>query len=290
MTRAEPALQRFFFADEPCARASRFARGLAAWTGVYVLMQLPHLEELYCRPILREGRFDTLVGPWPPPLPLVIALATLLLVALALVAADRGGRTARAGAAGLFAGLVALEASGPRAYAELAAIQWALVAMAPLHGPAPRWATRLMMLQLSTVYGFAALSKMTEGTGWWSGEALVWIFASERQGQHLLSASLPLKPGPLAGALAWSTMGLELLIAAGLWSRRARAPAAAALVLLHLAIAASMRVSLLFHALMLLHLLLFVGPRENARGLWALARRRWFSWRARSPACGRRGS
>jgi hypothetical protein len=34
-------------------------------------------------------------------------------------------------------------------------------------------------------------------------------------------------------------------------------------VLLHVGIAASMRVSLLFHALMMLHLLLFLGPRED---------------------------
>lgn len=266
MRRARAALQRFFFAEEASGRVLRFSRGLALWTGVYVAAQVPHLEELYCRPILREGRLDGWIGPWPPPLPLVAAMVALLVVALGLVAANRGGRAARAMAAGLFVGLVALEASGPRAYAELAAIQWVLVAMAPIGGTKPRWATRLMMLQLTSVYGFAALSKMFEGTGWWSGEAVVWVLRSTHQGEHLLSAWLPLSREPLAQAIAWSTIGFELLIAVGLWFARTRPAAVGALVLLHVGIAGSMRVSLLFHALMLLHLLLFVGPRGRQGG------------------------
>ncbi|MCY1062455.1 HTTM domain-containing protein [Nannocystis sp. SCPEA4] len=263
MAEAAGGLSRFFFATEATARTQRFARGLALWTGAYALTQWPHLEELYSRPVLREGRLDRwLAG--PPPLWLITGLMGLLLVAAALVAAGRGGRTARVLAAGLFALLVGLEASTPRAYAELAVVQWGLVALAPLGRVGPRWATRLMMLQLSAVYVFAALSKLVEGTSWWTGEAMVLIFRSSHQGQHLLSAWLPLTLGPLARALAWSTIALELAIGFGLWFARTRKPAAVALVLLHLGIAGSMRVSLLFHALMLLHLLLFVGPREGA--------------------------
>jgi hypothetical protein len=121
-----------------------------------------------------------------------------------------------------------------------------------------------MMLQVSSVYVFAALSKLTEGTAWRSGEAVALIFGSTRQGQHLLSAWLSVGPG-LARGLAWSTIGLELLIGIGLWFARTRTLAAVALVALHLGIAATMRVSLLFHALMLLHLVLFVGARPPAR-------------------------
>ncbi|MFY0531453.1 hypothetical protein [Nannocystis pusilla] len=88
------------------------------------------------------------------------------------------------------------------------------------------------------------------------------MFRSSHQGQHLLSAWLSLTPG-LARMLAWSTIALELAIGFGLWFSRTRKVAALALVLLHAGIAASMRVSLLFHALMLLHLLLFFGRRGD---------------------------
>lgn len=255
------ALRRFFFAEEATVRVEWFARGLALWTGAYALMQWPHLEELYCRPVLREGRLDAYLHGWAPPSWLIVGLMALLLSACALVAAGRGGRAARASAAGLFALLVGFEASSPRAYAELAALQWSFVALAPVGRTGPRWATRLLMLQLSAVYVFAGLSKLAEGTAWWSGDAVVWIFRSSHQGQHLLSAWLTLTPGLVARAIAWSTIAFELGIGLGLWFARTRRLAAAALVLLHLGIAASMRVSLLFHALMLLHLVLFVGPR-----------------------------
>lgn len=263
------AAERFFFAEEPIARVGRFRRGLAVWTAAYLATQLPHLQELYCRPVLREGPLDRLLGLGPPPLPLIVALAGALLVALGLVALDVGTRRAQVVAAGLFAALFVLDASWPHAYAELALVQWGLVALAPVGRPgelAPRWTTRLMMLQLSAVYVFAGLSKLVEGTGWLDGEAIRLIFGSPRFGQHLLSATLPLD-GALPVLLGWSTIALELCIGVGLWHARTRILAAAALVGLHLGIAATMRISLLFLALMVLHLLLFVGPqRAGAEG------------------------
>lgn len=256
-------LARFFFVAEGTARTQRFARGLALWTGAYALTQWPHREELYSRPVLREGWLDAWLGEWVPPAGLVTGLLVVLLAAAATVAAGRGGRTGRVTTAALFGLLVGLEASPPRAYAELAALQWLFVALAPTGPRGPRWTARLLMLQLSAVYVFAALSKLFEGTGWWSGEAVVLVFRSARQGQHLLSAWLSLTPGPLAQMLAWSTIALELAIGFGLWFARTRKVAALALVLLHAGIAASMRVSLLFHVLMLLHLLLFFGRRGD---------------------------
>ncbi|PCC75413.1 Vitamin K-dependent gamma-carboxylase [Nannocystis exedens] len=256
-------LARFFFATEGTARTQRFARGLALWTGAYALTQWPHREELYSRPVLRDGWLEGWLGGWVPPPALVTGLLALLAVAAGTAAAGRGGRAARVTTAGLFGLLVGLEASAPRAYAALAVLQWSFVALAPAGPRGPRWAARLLMLQLSAVYVFAALSKLAEGTSWWTGEAIVLIFRSARQGQHLLSAWLPLTPGPLAQALAWSTIALELAIGCGLWFARTRRPAAIALVLLHAGIAGSMRVSLLFHALMLLHLLLFFGRRGD---------------------------
>ncbi|MDC0720227.1 HTTM domain-containing protein [Nannocystis bainbridge] len=262
--RREPGrLLRFFFAEEATGRTQRFARGLALWTGAYALTQWPHRVELYSRPVLRDGRLDAVLGGWVPPPELVTGLLVVLLAAAATVAAGRGGRAARVATAAVFALLVGLEASAPRAYAELAALQWGFVAAAPTGPRGPRWAARLMMLQLSAVYVFAALSKLAGGTSWWTGEAVVLVFRSAHQGQHLLSAWLPLTPG-LALLLAWSTIALELAIGFGLWFARTRPAAAAGLVLLHAGIAGSMRVSLLFHALMLLHLLLFFGRRGDA--------------------------
>ena len=263
MTRASRAYEAFFFTDEPLARVRLFRRGLALWTIVYVALQVPHLEELYCRPILREGRLDTWLALGPPPLWLIEAMIAALLLALALVLHDVGVRVARFAVVALLLALSVMEASPPRAYGELAMVQWPLVALAPV-GPAtavgPRWATRLVMLQLSAVYCYAALAKLVEGAGWRTGDAVALISRSEFYGQHLLSAGVTLDRGPLALALGWSTIALELLVGVGLWPARTRVAAACGLVLLHVGIAATMRISLLFHALMILHLVLFVGP------------------------------
>lgn len=58
----------------------------------------------------------------------------------------------------------------------------------------------------------------------------------------------------------------ELFIALGLWHRRTRVAAAVALVGLHAGMALTMRVSWLFHGLMLAHLGLFLGgPWRRSR-------------------------
>lgn len=271
MGRVDAAVRRFFFAEEPIDRVAWFRRGLAAWTAAYVIVQVPHLEELYCRPILREGHLDRWFGIAPPPYPVIAAIVAALLLALALVVAAVRTRAATIAAALAYAALFGLAASPPRAYGELAMVQWGLVALAPVGPPgtpAPRWAARLLMLQLSAVYCYAALAKLVEGPGWRDGQAVAVISRSE-YAQHLLSAGVTLERGPLAVAIAWSTIALELIIGVGLWPARTRRPAAAALVLLHAGIAATMRISLLFHALMLVHLLLFFGPpalRRRAGG------------------------
>lgn len=263
MDKLRRAYHEFFFAAEPIARVRLFRRGLALWTVVYLGQQLPHLEELYCRPILREGRFDAWFGIPPPPYALIAGLMAALLVALALVIVDVATRRAQLVVVALFLTLSLLEASPPRAYGELAMVQWPLVALAPVGPPdrlAPRWGTRLVMLQLSAVYVYAALAKLVEGPAWRDGEAIVLISRSAFYGQHLLSAGVTVERGPLALALAWSTVALELGIGVLLWPARTRVAAACGLVVLHLGIAATMRISLLFHALMILHLVLFVGP------------------------------
>lgn len=262
----DAAFTRFFFADEPVATLDRFRRGLALWTGAWALVHLPHADELYCRPVLREGIYDRWLGGPPPPLALVAGLGLALLVGLALVLADRRAHRAQWLVLAAFAGLYVFDAGRLRAYTTLALVQWSLLVLAPAApktASAPRWVARLLMLQVSAVYFFAALTKLVDGSGWRDGAAIARIFGSSRYGKHLLSSWFP-APGLWTLAAVWAVLALELFIAFGLWHRRTRLAAAAGLVLLHLGIALTMKVSLLFHALMLLQLALFAPLRPAA--------------------------
>ena len=57
----------------------------------------------------------------------------------------------------------------------------------------------------------------------------------------------------------------ELFVGIGIWFSRTRTAAMVVCILLHLAMALSLRISPLFHTLMLLHLALFLTDREWAR-------------------------
>ncbi|MBA3548253.1 MAG: HTTM domain-containing protein [Nannocystis sp.] len=263
MRRLVETWRRFFYAPDATAPLDRFRRYLAVWTGAWALTHLPHARELYGRPILREGLADLVPGLTPPPLALVLVLSAGLVAALVLVLAGVRTRTATRVVAGCFAALVMLDASELLAYNGLALLQWTILALAPEGPVAPRWAARLVMLQLSTVYGFAALTKLIEGPAWRDGTAIARIFGSPRYGQHLVSNWLPPAEGAWPLALGWSVIALELFIAFGLWHRRTRAAAVIALVGLHVGMALTMRVSWLFHGLMLAHLGLFRAARAR---------------------------
>ncbi|MCB9569766.1 MAG: HTTM domain-containing protein [Myxococcales bacterium] len=267
--RVGAALRRTFFEPAPVAAVLRFRRLLALWTAVYVGVRLPHLGELYCQGILNDGVLYRHVDVGPPSEGVVIVVVVALGIALALVVVGRRVRAATLAAFVLFGLLVGIEAAVPRAYAELALIQWGLLVFAPgpparLEGGAERveapWASRLVVLQLASVYVFAGLAKLVGGAGWWSGEAVLHVLRSPHYGDHLLSSWWALGPGG-AAAIAWATMLGELGIGVGLVFARTRRWAALGLVVLHVAIALSMRVSLLFHALVFAHLVLLVGPR-----------------------------
>lgn len=260
------AWRRFFYTAEASAALDRFRVYLAVWTGAWALTHLPHAQELYCRPILREGIADLWLGWPPPPLALVVTLGVGLVAALALIVLGVRTRAATWVVVACFAALLVLDAGKLLAYNGLALLQWSIVALAPAGPVAPRWASRLAMLQLSTVYGFAALAKLVEGPGWRDGSAIAHIFGSGRYGRHLASNWLPAPAGAWPLVLGWSVIGIELFIALGLWHRRTRVAAAVALVGLHAGMALTMRVSWLFHGLMLAHLGLFLGgPWRRSR-------------------------
>lgn len=259
------AYRRFFFAEEPLGRLVWYRRGMALWTCSWALVHLPYADEIYSRSFLREGIYDRWTGGPPPSLALVIGLSLALALGLGLVLAERLVRPAIVVVWTAFAALYVLDAGQLRAYTTLALVQWGLLGLGAL-GPsaAPRWSARLMMLQVSAVYFFAALAKLIETPLWRDGEAVARIFGSDRYGQHLLSSLAP-APGPWTVAVGWAVIALELFIALGLWHRRTRLAAAASLVALHLGIALTMKVSLLFHSLMALQLALFWPLRP--RGL-----------------------
>jgi hypothetical protein len=203
MRRLLDAWRRFFYTPGATAPLDQFRRYLAIWTGAWALIHLPHAEELYCRPILREGLADVWFGLPAPPLAFVLVLSAGLVAALVLVITGVRTRASTWAATSCFAALVVLDASELLAYNGLALLQWTIVAVAPDGPSAPRWATRLAMLQLSTVYGFAALSKLVEGPAWRDGSAITRILGSPRYGQHFASNLLPPMQGAWPVLLAW---------------------------------------------------------------------------------------
>jgi hypothetical protein len=252
----------FFHEPAPTAPVLWFRRLLAGWTAAHVLTRVPHVEELYVREVLHDGMLRRWFAVPPPPAWLVYLTIAGLLLALASILADRAVRPAQLAALALFALLAGLEGATPRAYVELALIQWSLLQFAPVRDTtAPPWPTRLLALQFASVYLFAALAKLSEGPGWRSGEALTRMFGSPHYGDYLLSPWLAQLGPPAPLLLAWAVIAAELLIGLGPWSARTRPWALATAVLLHLGMATTLRISLLFHALMLLHLVLFRPPR-----------------------------
>jgi hypothetical protein len=152
-----------------------------------------------------------------------VPLVLLAAGGLCLVAdrAVRGG-----GIAVAIGGLLALSADA-RLYSNHLWLLALLAALAALTAPRARVQAEalpfghLVLLQVSVVYGFAALSKLN--AGFISGGVL-W---SELSGEGAL---LPM-PDPVLTqqpmmALALATVSIELALAVGLWTRRARSGAA----------------------------------------------------------------
>jgi hypothetical protein len=91
----------------------------------------------------------------------------------------------------------------------------------------PAWPALLMKLELTIVYAFSAVAKLNPA--YLSGAVLAGVL--REPGLVPLPASWQ-TPGRLA-ALAWTSILFELILAAGLWSRRWRLPVACAGVAFH---------------------------------------------------------
>jgi hypothetical protein len=256
-------------APAPAAPVDRFRRLLGLWTAVYVGLRLPYVEELYAREVLNDAPIRRWLDVGPPPSEGVLALMIVLIAAALVGPWCRRARAASLLVALLFGIVIALETSPPRAYAALASLQWFLLSCAYGQveaggGRAPGWGARMLKLQYSSVYLFAGLTKLCSPV-WWGGAAIVYVLRSPDYGGRIASTDAEV-PAALALTFAWATILGELFIAAGLWSQRTRRWAILGVVALHLSMLLTIRISLLFHALMLLHLALFVRvPGEAAR-------------------------
>ena len=279
--RAAARYNDFFFAEEPIFAAVYVRAALAVWTIGFFAPRLPHLQELYTDRAVHVphpwlARFGTL-----PELPLwaVSIGVALLLVALVAFAAGRHPRRWHPIIVLLLCYLFGYDVTTVRGYGQLAFYQWLICYFLPydrLHDEegavlrAPRWGLRLAMLLFSSVYLFSVLAKTIGGEGWFDGRTLYYTLRGRDYGTFLLSEWFPVSLDA-ARVLGWITLASECFIGLGLWARRTRPWAVLVCVGMHVTMALSLRVSILFHLLMLGHLPLFLSPQAWER-LWNDAR------------------
>jgi Vitamin K-dependent gamma-carboxylase len=175
--------------------------------------------------------------------------------------------------------LLGYDVSTVRGYGQLAFYQWLVGYCLPYDQlrdrggavfRAPRWGQRLSMLLFSSVYLFSIFAKTHGGEGWFDGRTLYYTLRGHDYGSFLLSARFPVSLG-VARVLGWATLLGECFIGLGLWLRFTRPWAVLVCIAMHVTMALSLRVSILFHVLMLGHLPLFLSPLAWER-LWGKAR------------------
>jgi len=262
---------RFWFIAEPVWPIWFYRAGLCAWTAAFFLPRVPYLDELYgAWPVHQPAQPFAWLG--LPVLPLVVVQlmvgALLVLLGLFAVGGGRHPRVVHAIILVLLGYLFGYDMGPLRGYGKLAAVQWGLLFFAPYDRRpderAPRWGKRLLMLQFTSVYVFTVFAKTIQGQGWTDGKTLYYSMLSPQYGQHLLSRWVTFDL-TMVKVMAWLVLAGELFVGFGLWVGRTRKLAMLACVGLHLGMALTLRVSLLFHALMLLHLVLFVSWPEPDR-------------------------
>jgi hypothetical protein len=103
---------------------------------------------------------------------------------------------------------------------------WMAVLVAASEGH-PRERALLLRVMLSTVYGFAVLSKLNPA--WLAGDQTLDLVQTQAQ----LAPLLPLVTSSLGPALAWAVLAIEAWLAIGRWFQRTRLPTAVGGVLTH---------------------------------------------------------
>jgi hypothetical protein len=125
-------------------------------------------------------------------------------------------------------------------------------------GPrAPYWAVRLVQLQTTAVYCFAALAKLG-GSTWWDGTAVPRALML-RELQRFPIPDFVLTSRAAGALLTWSTLGVELALPVLLWWPRTRRLAIALGLVLHLGFDYGLRIGF-FSGAMALGCLAFLAP------------------------------
>ena len=283
--RAAAAWNRFFFDEAPVAPAIYFRIFLALWTIGFFVPRLPHLRELYTeRGIHVPHPWLARFGGLPAlPLWLVGSSVIVLMLCLACFAAGYHARRLHPLIVLLLGYLLGFDVAMVRGYGQLAFYQWLVAYCLPYdrlrdsHGAAlraPRWGLRLAMLLFTSVYLFSVLAKTIGGEGWFDGKTLFYTLRGNDYGRFLLSAWFPVSL-EVARVLGWMTLASECFVGMGLWNRRTRPWAMLLCAAMHTMMALSMRVSILFHLLMIGHLPLFFSA-----GTWE----RLSAWVRAAPA------
>jgi hypothetical protein len=291
--RAAVGWNDFFFTEAAVFPAVYFRIALALWTMGFFVPRLPYLRELYTEAAIHVPH------PWwayfgiRPELPLwtVGSGVVLLLLCLAAFAAGYHARRLHPLIVLLLCYLLGYDVSTVRGYGQLAFYQWLVAYCLPYDRlcdssgvvlRAPRWGPRIVMLLFTNVYLFTVLAKTLGGEGWFDGKTLYYTLRGQDYGTFLLSAWFPVSLD-VARVLGWATLASECFVGFGLWFRRTRPLAVLVCVGMHTLMALSLRVSILFHLLMLGHLPLFLSAGAWER-LWERARRgRAISALLRSP-------
>jgi hypothetical protein len=265
--RAAHYWNRFFFTEHPVEPAIYFRIFLALWTIGFFVPRLPHLRELYTeRAIHMPHPWLARWGGLPAmPLWLVWLWMIVLLLCLACFSTGWHARKLHPVIVLLLGYLLGYDVATVRGYGQLAFYQWLVAYCLPYDRlrdssgtplQAPRWGLRLAMLLFSSVYLFSVLAKTIGGEGWFDGKTLFYTLRGHDYGNFLLSAWFPVSLG-MARVLGWLTLASECFVGFGLWYRRTRPWAMLLCVAMHATMAVSMRVSILFHLLMIGHLPLF---------------------------------
>ncbi|MET0592477.1 MAG: HTTM domain-containing protein [Polyangiaceae bacterium] len=266
----------FFFAERAVYPAVYFRIVLASWTILFFLPRLPHFAELYTTAgvhvphpwLVRVGAVIELpmVG-----VELLFALLLALLIAFGIGATH--ARRAHLPIMAILAYFFSYDISTVRGYGQLAFYQWLVLFCLPYDRLkdtegnvfcAPRWGLRLATMLFSSVYLFSVCAKTIGGEGWFDGRTLYYTFRGQDYGQFLLSAWFPISLD-VARVLGWATLASECFVGLGLWHPRTKRLAMFVCVGMHTMMALTMRVSILFHLLMVAHLPLFFSTETWER-------------------------
>lgn len=134
------------------------------------------------------------------------------------------------------------------------------------------WSIRLLQVQLSLIYVFAAQAKLSDKT-WVDGSSMFYAWHTDGKWALLSAPDWVSSSAVLVNAISWVAILVELSIAVLVWNRRARPWVLSIGVLMHLLMMLTLNVG--FFSLAMYVLYLAFVPWDVARSLPAMAAARW---------------